>query len=621
MNISSIEHVRFAVNPTASPCFDALQDMKIDLGKAVASRGLKSDISEHTDMIIREFSGKSCLELYAALLNVYIRREIDIHRHFTIFMDLWHHNGEFLLQNLGARWLVSCCDTIADHHSTSTERLIAASASLWFNTIKLYETEHLAIERKLEYSNTICDGMPDLFDDISAFAIGHGDMISNLMHRMNNTLDSDIASRILRRLLLKAHEHDTVYRRFRCVHENIATKYDPKGVLTSDMQTFEEISWLFSCDNRNRGIIRQNIDEAALLWSAVKRSEGSILEIGRRFGGTTVLLCKASNGRKVTSIDNKPEHHNEVDIYFKEYMQNHPKSLELLIADSRIPLSNRSFGLLFIDGDHSYEGVKSDTIAHWSSLMPISGKPALAVFHDAVVNDGLKHDDRINHCDGVKEFCEELVNSGCAKVLKLAGSSLLVEKIRELPDSWVVEGKSKLDIDTSQLSNREDVIQFVKRGGIGIELGVAEGIFSERIIQSGYLNHLYSVDMYAGDRGHDIDQYKRAIKRLSPYHEKNSLLKMRFNEAIDLFADEYFDFIYVDGYAHNGEEDGQTIRDWYKKLKPGGIFAGDDYDEKWPLVIQHVDEFIETKRLKLNIINCHENIDYCRYPTWFIIKP
>lgn len=43
-------------------------------------------------------------------------------------------------------------------------------------------------------------------------------------------------------------------------------------------------------------------------------------------------------------------------------------------------------------------------------------------------------------------------------------------------------------------------------------------------------------------------------------------------------------FIYVDGYAHTGEDRGKTLFDWYPKLKIGGLMAGDDYHDDWPLV-------------------------------------
>lgn len=199
---------------------------------------------------------------------------------------------------------------------------------------------------------------------------------------------------------------------------------------------FEDLAWLFTCDNRNRGVIRQNIDEAALLWRAVRRTAGPILEVGRMLGGTTVLLVSAAAGRQVTSIDIAPKHHVAAERFFAGVHAASPAQLRLLKGDSRRPLIGEQFGMIFIDGDHSYEGVRDDTIAHWPALERFEGCPALAVYHDAVPNEGLAHMDQINHCEGVTRCCQELVESGCARVVERAGSSLMLEKIGELPRGW-----------------------------------------------------------------------------------------------------------------------------------------------------------------------------------------
>lgn len=174
----------------------------------------------------------------------------------------------------------------------------------------------------------------------------------------------------------------------------------------------------------------------------------------------------------------------------------------------------------------------------------------------------------------------------------------------------------------AHLKQRDDVALLLAPGAVGIELGVAEAEFASRVLSKSSIGFLYGVDMYAGDRGHDIDQYKRALRRLAPFQGRSALLHMRFNEALDLFTDETFDFIYVDGYAHTGEEDGATFRDWWPKLKSGGIFAGDDYDPAWPDVVRNVDAFLEEHRLGGYIIPFVEkDVAYCKYPTWFTLKP
>lgn len=208
------------------------------------------------------------------------------------------------------------------------------------------------------------------------------------------------------------------------------------GLAMTGPVTLAELSWLFCCDNRNRGIIRQNFDEAALLWRAVSLTQGDILEVGRRHGGTTVLLVSASAGRRVMSLDIAPAHHPMCEAFFSMVMASQPERLDLRIGDSRVPVEGGAFGMLFIDGDHSYDGVRADTIAHWGSLSGVNGAPGYAIYHDAVPNDGLAHKGLDNHCEGVLRLCEELIEAGCARLVAHAGSSVLLEKCAELPERW-----------------------------------------------------------------------------------------------------------------------------------------------------------------------------------------
>jgi hypothetical protein len=160
----------------------------------------------------------------------------------------------------------------------------------------------------------------------------------------------------------------------------------------------------------------------------------------RRFAGSTVLLAEASGGaegtRPIVSIDIDPAHH----VYSEKYLSQEGvrERVDLRVADSRVRLGDHErFGLIFIDGDHSYEGVLADTVAHWSSLDRIGGAPAIAVYHDALPNSGLDHDPtKLAHAPGVLRLCEELLASGAAVRREEAASMLATEKRSELPDGF-----------------------------------------------------------------------------------------------------------------------------------------------------------------------------------------
>lgn len=156
-------------------------------------------------------------------------------------------------------------------------------------------------------------------------------------------------------------------------------------------------------------------------------------------------------------------------------------------------------------------------------------------------------------------------------------------------------------------------------GCLGIELGVAAGSFSARMVQSGRFRHFFGVDVY-GD-GHNVQEYKKALRTVG-LMARYSLLRMTFDQALDLFPDGFFDFVYCDGYAHTGEEGGRTLIDWYPKLKSGGVMAGDDYDaESWPLVVWAVNHVVAELDVVLNVTDLVSDEPYNRYRSWHFTKP
>ena len=169
--------------------------------------------------------------------------------------------------------------------------------------------------------------------------------------------------------------------------------------------------------------------------------------------------------------------------------------------------------------------------------------------------------------------------------------------------------------------SRFDLVNLLNgENNVGIELGVAEGEYSKELIASGKFKKLFGVDCY--ESVHGKDQYKRALKTLVlPESNKYILMKMFFDEALDLFEDRSLDFIYIDGFAHSGEEGGKTMFDWYKKLKIGGIIGGDDFHSDWPLVKLTVKDFVQKTNEKLMLTEVVNNSSqYSKYPSWAIKK-
>jgi Methyltransferase domain len=227
---------------------------------------------------------------------------------------------------------------------------------------------------------------------------------------------------------------------------------------------FEDLVWLFTCDSRNRGIIAQGFNEAAMLWKAAKATAGNILEIGRKRGGSTVILAAAGADRTIYSLDLRLKPHPRCKDYL-ERPENRDR-VQLLVANSRGPLPGVRCGLLFIDGDHSFEGVLADVLAHWNSLQAGRGSVALAAFHDALPNDNFKWRDADRRWNrflirvknklrkrqkpevapdyepGVARVCDELLRQGVAMKWDSAGSMLVMEKLADLPRDFAEKARA-----------------------------------------------------------------------------------------------------------------------------------------------------------------------------------
>lgn len=164
----------------------------------------------------------------------------------------------------------------------------------------------------------------------------------------------------------------------------------------------------------------------------------------------------------------------------------------------------------------------------------------------------------------------------------------------------------------------EDIASLFRVDGTGVELGVGVGELSERILARAEIGHLYSIAPWSGEYGQGMDQYREAIARLNPHRTRNTILRAHGHDALPLFGDGSLDFLYVNGFAHDGERDGQILRTWFAKLRSGGIVAGDHYSPQWPLVITAVNDFATAYGLEVHMAICR---DAPSGPAWFAMKP
>jgi len=162
------------------------------------------------------------------------------------------------------------------------------------------------------------------------------------------------------------------------------------------------------------------------------------------------------------------------------------------------------------------------------------------------------------------------------------------------------------------MKNRADLVRELEDNSIVMELGVAAGCFAIDMFETNPSIQYIGIDRWSDH--HDETEMYKAIERLHKYKPRVAIMRYSFESALPLFHDEFADLIYIDGYAHTGQDNGKTLDDWYPKLKRGGIFAGHDYCKKYQPTIDAVNRFCDKHNLKFNIINDGD------HPSWWIFK-
>jgi predicted O-methyltransferase YrrM len=176
-----------------------------------------------------------------------------------------------------------------------------------------------------------------------------------------------------------------------------------------NVRGFEDLAFLFSSNQLNHGVASLQVDEAALLYRLARDvQEGPVAEIGRFKGGSTFIFASAlPQGIELWSYDFhvalRPDMPGErLDEELRAALDRYALAakVHLLVADSRTAdPPPGALELLFIDGDHSYDGARAD-FERWSAFVRPGGH---VLFHDAVDTGGYG-----NHYPGVARAVAEI---------------------------------------------------------------------------------------------------------------------------------------------------------------------------------------------------------------------
>lgn len=202
-------------------------------------------------------------------------------------------------------------------------------------------------------------------------------------------------------------------------------------------------------------------------------------------------------------------------------------------------------------------------------------------------------------------------------------------------------GKDRKDLkrlayygEKDYISKRNDIpylLNMLRLNGEGIEIGVQQGLYAETILNNSNLKKLHLCDIwkqqddkiYRGvgnvsneDQNKLFTEVEYKFRNNPIYSNRTNILRMYSNDAVKLFKDDSLDFAYIDA-NHRYENVSEDIKNWYPKVKTGGILAGHDY-----LDGELMEGSFGVKRAVLEYFGKTHHIYVTDedWPSWYVIK-
>ncbi len=134
---------------------------------------------------------------------------------------------------------------------------------------------------------------------------------------------------------------------------------------------------------------------------------------------------------------------------------------------------------------------------------------------------------------------------------------------------------------------RQQVLEMMPKGAVCAEIGVWDGGFSERILETTQPHALHLIDPWTfqpefrnsafGREAHrdKMDDKFAAVSARFADDARVTIHRKMSDEALEEFEDGALDWVYLDG-NHNYDVVSNDLRLCLRKVKPNGIIAGDD---------------------------------------------
>jgi len=157
--------------------------------------------------------------------------------------------------------------------------------------------------------------------------------------------------------------------------------------------------------------------------------------------------------------------------------------------------------------------------------------------------------------------------------------------------NWIVNYMHSSEMNFDYLSSWRPALSEISKmdNPIGVEVGVFEGFLSELILKFIHPKKLYLVDphkVYSDDIGNlgklnqlQWDNLHNIIKNRYRNVRQVEVIRKTSLDSINDFKDKSLDFVYLDS-DHSTQAVFEDIKNWYKKIRVGGILSGHDATEE-----------------------------------------
>jgi hypothetical protein len=162
---------------------------------------------------------------------------------------------------------------------------------------------------------------------------------------------------------------------------------------------------------------------------------------------------------------------------------------------------------------------------------------------------------------------------------------------------------------------------FTGKLAVGVEIGVAKGKISKKVLDKCNIRHLFMVDPWQHGYSNTDDQndvaqdimetrYANVCKLIEQYPGKATIIRDYSANAAKVVPND-LDFIFIDG-NHEYEYVYLDLESWVPKMKPGALIIGDDWG--WVDVINAVINFSKKHNCFLDPFTEQLNLTYPHCP-------